>query len=366
MTARNDRPLRVVHVFNTLNGGGLQRVVLALSRWMREEHDVEALLVSHGGPLERQLEPTDRWVGKAQAGGFFGEVMQLLSIVRREKPDVLHAHQRRDALSCLIVGAVTRTPVVEHAHNTLPNTGIKALSFRAPMTFAVSNQVRDMIVHTYRRDPATIHVVGGVPFNLSSEPPYPRPDEAGRPRRILGIGRLEEQKDPERFIRAIASAARRVPVEARWLGDGGLRGQCERLALELDAPVTFVGPSDRVTEELDAADGLLMTSRWEGLGLVILEAFARERPVVGLAHGGMGELLAEGRGTLLPSDVSDEALAEAVIGGTATSVEVGHSIDLASDYVSRHATAEVVYGAVLAGYRSIIDRTRGASCHLSQ
>lgn len=361
MSGKSEAQLRVVHVFNTLNGGGLQRVVLALSRWMREERGVESVLVSHGGPLESQLESTDRWVRKVRAGGFVGEVLQLLSLVRREKPDVLHAHQRRDALNCLIVGALTGTPIVEHAHNTLPNTGIKALSFRAPITFAVSNQVREMIVRTYRRDPATIQVIGGVPFNLSSRPPQPRPDSAERPRVILGIGRLEEQKDPERFIRVVASAARRVRVDARWLGDGQLREQCERLARELDAPVTFVGPSDRVTEELDAADGLLMTSRWEGLGLVILEAFARERPVVGLARGGMGELLDEGRGTLMAPDVSDEALAEAVIDGTATSAEVDRSVNLASDYVSRHATAEVVYGAVLAGYRSITDRTKGAS-----
>lgn len=361
MLGSGDAPLRVVHVFNTLNGGGLQRVVLALSRWMREEHGVDSVLVSHGGPLEHHLHSTDRWIRKSKVGGFFGEVVQLLSIVRREKPDVLHAHQRRDALSCLIVGMLTRTPTVEHAHNTLPNTGIKALSFRAPMTFAVSNQVRDMIVRTYRRNPATVQVIGGVPFNLSNRPPRPRPDTAGRPRVILGIGRLEEQKDPERFVRVIAAASRRVQVDARWLGDGELREQCERLARELDAPVTFVGPSDRVADELDVADGLLMTSKWEGLGLVILEAFARERPVVGLALGGMGELLEAGRGTLLPPDVSDEALAEAVIDGTATSAEVERSVELASDYVSRHATAEVVYGAVLAGYRSITDRTRGAS-----
>lgn len=361
MVNESARPLKVVHVFNTLNGGGLQRVVLALSRWTREQHRVESILVSHGGPLEAQLTASDRWVEKPRTGGFLAEVRQLLSITRSERPDVLHAHQRRDALACLIVGRMTRTPVVEHAHNTLPNRGIRALSFRAPLTFAVSNQVRDMIVNTYRRNPATIRVIGGVPYNLSPEPTVPRPSAAERPRRIVGIGRLEDQKDPERFVRVVAEAARRIPIEARWLGDGELRSSCENLAQALHAPVTFVGSSDRVTEELDAADGMLMTSRWEGLGLVILEAFARGRPVVGLDVGGMGELLSEGRGTAVPSNASDEVLADALIAGTDTDETVGSSLRLALDYVNRRATAKVVYGAVLDGYRSVSGRTGGVA-----
>lgn len=361
MAVESEQPLRVVHVFNTLNGGGLQRVVLALSRWMREHHGVESVLISRGGPLERQLQPDDCWMPKPSKGGFFGEVMQLLLTVRRDKPDILHAHQRRDALSCLIVGRLTGTPVVEHAHNTLPNRGVRALSFRAPLTFAVSNQVRDMIVDTYGRDPAAIRVIGGVPFNVSLTPPTVRRPVEDRPRVILGIGRLEEQKDPERFVRVIAEAARLAPITARWVGDGEMREACEKLARELQAPIEFLGMSDRVTEELDAADGMLMTSRWEGLGLVILEAFARQRPVVGLDLGGMGELLAHDRGTVVPPDVPDDVLAEALVRGTAASEDVQRSIRLAYDYVSQRATAEVVYGAVLTGYRLMLKRARGTS-----
>lgn len=208
-----------------------------------------------------------------------------------------------------------------------------------------------MVVQTFRRDPERVTVVGGVPFNSSDTPVIERVAPAlDEPRLILGIGRLEEQKDPERFVRAIAEASKLANVAGRWLGAGSLDETCKKLASDLGSPVEFVGESRDVVGELDRAHGLLITSRWEGLGLVILEAFARRRPVVGIALGGMGELLGGGRGTIVDATATDRELASALLSGTEFDLSTEKKTSLALDYVEKRASPEAVYGPIVREY----------------
>ncbi|OWP20262.1 hypothetical protein CBF90_14430 [Microbacterium sp. AISO3] len=346
-----ERP-RVVHVFNTLNSGGLQRVVIALATWARQESQVESVLVSAGGPLEKEVASSALdWRRKHSRVGPLSEIVQLRRILREFRPHVIHAHQRHDALISHIASAGLGISVVEHAHNTLPDTRLRFLSFRSKRIFAVSEDVKRMVVQTFRRDPERVTVVGGVPFNSSDTPVIERVAPAlDEPRLILGIGRLEEQKDPERFVRAIAEASKLANVAGRWLGAGSLDETCKKLASDLGSPVEFVGESRDVVGELDRAHGLLITSRWEGLGLVILEAFARRRPVVGIALGGMGELLGGGRGTIVDATATDRELASALLSGTEFDLSTEKKTSLALDYVEKRASPEAVYGPIVREY----------------
>ncbi|MGO2748734.1 MAG: glycosyltransferase family 4 protein [Pseudoclavibacter sp.] len=329
----------------------MQRVVLMLSEWLTE-NGYQVSLVSADGPLRDQISREVRWSQKDTKFKILSEVVQLFRIVRAERPIALHAHQRHDALVCHIVGKLTSTPVVEHAHNTLPNLGIKTLSFRSARIFAVSGEVKRMITDVYNRPAAVVTVVGGVPFHTSSEPTTELSPEPETPFRVLGIGRLEEQKDPERFVRVVAAARKLVELEAVWLGTGSHLEQARELAERLESPVTFLGESNEVVTELDRSDALLMTSKWEGLGLVVLEAFARKRPVIGPRTGGMGELLDEGRGVAVEPQETDESFGAQLAAMLKDRERSRALADKAYTYTQEHATEDAVFGPVLAEYTS--------------
>ena len=105
-----------------------------------------------------------------------------------------------------------------------------------------------------------------------SNPPA-RPD--GGPVQLLSIGRLAFQKDPETMLRALA-LVRTVDWRMTMVGDGPLRGEAEMLAQELGIAdrVHFAGYVADPAPFLEAADFLILSSRWEGLCAVAMEALA--------------------------------------------------------------------------------------------
>ena len=107
---------------------------------------------------------------------------------------------------------------------------------------------------------------------------------------ILFIGRLAYQKGPDLFIEAI-----RKVCQTRWdakvivAGDGGMRQYLQDRARDL--PVNFVGyiPDSEYIRILNACDLVVIPSRNEPFGLVLLEAWSAEKPVVACDVGGLSE-----------------------------------------------------------------------------
>ncbi len=107
---------------------------------------------------------------------------------------------------------------------------------------------------------------------------------------ILFIGRLAYQKGPDLFIEAI-----RKVCQHRWdakvivAGDGGMRQFLQERARDL--PVNFVGyiPDSEYIRILNACDLVVIPSRNEPFGLVLLEAWSAEKPVVACDVGGLSE-----------------------------------------------------------------------------
>jgi glycosyltransferase involved in cell wall biosynthesis len=353
-----DDALRVVQVLDSFEEGGAQRVALQLSSWLVDQ-GAEVAIFGKDGPLAVEVA---RGIPHphVNAGGFIRETLQLAEFCRSYRPHLLHAHQRREALMCLLVGRALGIPYVEHAHTYLPDRRFGALSFRGSRIFAVSEEVRGMVVDEFGRSAERVALVGNTASNVSDTPAIAWQQRHDRPLRIVGIGRLVDQKDPFRFVGVVAELARRTPVEAVWLGDGLLIESARRLAATLAAPITFPGRSANVTAAIDHSDLLVMTSRWEGTPLAILETFARHRSVIATHASGGDGVLGEGRAVVVPDDASDEQFADAVIAGMGDEDAVRARIAAADDYTTLVASPERVFGAVLRDYRSLVlDRTVG-------
>jgi glycosyltransferase involved in cell wall biosynthesis len=86
-------------------------------------------------------------------------------------------------------------------------------------------------------------------------------------------------------------------------GDGPLRADVEKLASELNVSerLRFLGIRKDIPELMAAADGYVMSSAWEGLPMVLLEAAASGLPIVATNVGGNGEVVRDGiSGHLVP------------------------------------------------------------------
>ena len=107
---------------------------------------------------------------------------------------------------------------------------------------------------------------------------------------ILFIGRLVYQKGPDLFLDAIRQVCqRRWDAKVIVAGDGGMRQYLQERARDL--PVNFVGyiPDSEYIRLLNACDLVVIPSRNEPFGLVLLEAWSAEKPVVACDVGGLSE-----------------------------------------------------------------------------
>jgi glycosyltransferase involved in cell wall biosynthesis len=125
----------------------------------------------------------------------------------------------------------------------------------------------------------------------------------------LAVGRFEVAKDYPNMLRAFADVRAREPRAVLVIvGQGSLQAEAEALTAELGLreAVRFLGARDDVAAVMSAADGYVMSSAWEGMPMVLLEAAAAGLPIVATAVGGNGEVVRDGEsGFLVPARDSE-------------------------------------------------------------
>jgi glycosyltransferase involved in cell wall biosynthesis len=143
-------------------------------------------------------------------------------------------------------------------------------------------------------------------------PPAPIPE---RPTALF-VGVLERYKGVDVLADAWRLAAPRLPgAMLHVVGRGTLREVPERLVAELPDRTRWTESlsTPEVSRALDEATVLVLPSRSEGLGRVVVEAFSRGRGVVASRVGGIPDLVADGENGLLVPPEDPEALADAVV-----------------------------------------------------
>ncbi len=147
---------------------------------------------------------------------------------------------------------------------------------------------------------------------FTDRPPLPLPEAP----RALFVGVLERYKDVDGLAAAWRQVAARLPeATLHVVGKGSRARVVRRLAGDLPGRVRWspaLAPAE-VARALDEARVLVLPSRSEGMGRVLVEAFCRGRPVVATRVGGIPDVVSDGvEGLLVPARDPD-ALAEAII-----------------------------------------------------
>jgi glycosyltransferase involved in cell wall biosynthesis len=143
-------------------------------------------------------------------------------------------------------------------------------------------------------------------------PPRPLPERA----QALFVGVLERYKNVDGLADAWRIAAARVGgAWLRLVGSGTLHPVVERLVRDLPEQVSWVErlSQEEVSDALDESTLLVLPSRSEGMGRVIVEAFCRGRPVVASRVGGIPDLVEHDVNGLLVEPGDNDALADALV-----------------------------------------------------
>jgi glycosyltransferase involved in cell wall biosynthesis len=132
----------------------------------------------------------------------------------------------------------------------------------------------------------------------------------------LFVGVLERYKNVDGLADAWRVAAPRVPdARLRLVGKGTLRADVEQLIRDIPGQTAWDErlSQPEVSQALDDATALVLPSRSEGMGRVIVEAFCRARPVVAARVGGIPDLVEDDRNGLLVEPGDTQALADAIV-----------------------------------------------------
>jgi glycosyltransferase involved in cell wall biosynthesis len=252
----------------------------------------------------------------------------LLGVIRREKPDVLHLNGMKAHLLGRLAAIMTGRPSIVHLHfeyQPRPAFLQPWLGLRTSRLLAVSRRLADHGREAFRVQEARVELLyNGIdlqPFRAASTRGNAARDQFGLPETapvVAAVGRLTltPDKGHRELVRAMASVRRRVPGAVLVIaGDGPARAICERLVedLDLSAVVRFLGQTDRVPQVLAAADVAVVPSMCEdAFPYAALEGAAAGRPVVGFRVGGLPESVRDGSTGLLLDRGDVTALADAV------------------------------------------------------
>jgi glycosyltransferase involved in cell wall biosynthesis len=328
--------MKIVHVVESLDIGGLEKVVIALAAWQRSRgHASRIVCLFHEGALAAEARATGLSVQAVNKRPGFD--LAALRTLRRDlaegATEVVHTHNpvahyyAAAGISRLGARQLVNT---RHGMGAARDSRQLRLLYRAALlktgkVVAVCHAARERFVRT-GTVPAALATV--IPNGVAIERIAPRSADArthllrqlGLPEGtlLLGtVGRLNAVKDHATLLRSVAQLrAGGRAVDLLVIGDGELRSALETQArsLQLGSCVHFMGMRADVGRLLAGLDLFVLSSLTEGYSLALVEAATAALPIVATQVGGNADIVQHGATGLLVPASDAAALAAAITG----------------------------------------------------
>jgi glycosyltransferase involved in cell wall biosynthesis len=322
--------MRIVYVLTSLGMGGAERQVMALAGRMAGRGHTVALMVLR--PRAAGQWPPGLPVIHLEMRKTPGSVLAAMARGRRFLksfgPDLVHSHSFHANLAArLLKSTLPGLPVVSTVHNVYEGGWPRMLAYRLTdglvcCTTAVCHAAADRFV-ALKAIPRRKCVV--VSNGIDTAESSPRPERRKLTRESLTVdaqfiwlatGRIAKAKDYPNLLRAFRQVLEVHPESRLWVAGDGEAAEVAATraladALGLRKAVRWLGLRRDVPALLDAADGFVLASAWEGMPLAVGEAMAMEKPVAATDVGGVRELVGDA-GVLTAANAPD-ALATAML-----------------------------------------------------
>jgi glycosyltransferase involved in cell wall biosynthesis len=320
----------IVYVLASLGMGGAERQVLALAERMADRGHAVKLLVLR--PKLKQQWPAALPVIHLDMRRNPLSVLRGFSRARRflhgYRPDLVHGHSFHANIVARLLKVFAHAPVVLSTVHNVYEGGLHRmiayritdfLSFRTTaVSTAAAQRFMRMKAVPKRKCVVVTNAIDTAEFEPSSERRAKMRTEMQAADNFIWLtaARLVPAKDIPNLLRAFVGVRAEMPAAQLWIaGEGNETGvkRVDVFAVERGSfeQVRWLGLRRDIPELLDAADGFVLASAWEGMPLVVGEAMAMEKPVVATDVGGVRELLGDAGMVVPPKD--SEALAGAML-----------------------------------------------------
>lgn len=323
--------LRVLHVITMLELGGAQRNTLDTVRMLDREQFALGLACGLGGELYGEGEklpqtaffPIPHLLREVRPGHDWRAFWELRAAIRAFAPHIVHTHSSKAGVLGRLAAHQEGVPIVIHSvhgfgfgpHQWLPvRTAFfameKLVAGKTTAFVAVSRENLETGVRLglFPREKATV-IRSGIDLEAFSQAADGRAvrEELGIPAEapvVLQVSCFKPQKAPERFVELAARLSPAFP-QAHFLlvGDGELRPRLEHLrrSFGLEGHLHLLGWRRDTPRLFATAQVVTLTSRFEGLPRVLVEARCAGVPVVAMAVDGVVEVVRDGvNGFLVP------------------------------------------------------------------
>lgn len=327
----------------SLNGGGAERVMVTLANAIAARgFAVDLVLVTAQGPYLKDVSPAVRIVD-LRGGRVIKSLLPLAGYLRRVRPVTMLSAMSHANVVALLARKLARVPVrlLVSERSTISLEHGRARGLVERINFALVPWLyrgADGICAVSRAASEDLARFVGLPlervltlynpFDLarigarsaeSLDHPWLAP---GQPPVVLAIGRLNAAKDFPTLIRAFARLRTTRPARLLILGEGELRASLEAFVAECGLTpeeVQIPGFVPNPFAYLARCGVFVLSSRWEGLPGVLIEALACGAPVVSTdCPSGPDEILERGRWGRLVGVGDVEAMVEAMASTLAT------------------------------------------------
>lgn len=296
---------------------GVEEVIMTLANEFDKLDGVDVAVALNKGRLYDELSAKGIKLYPMPAKGFIklpGYLLSLSRTITDFSADIVHSHHRFTTLAAQLL-PFRRYKVIHTLH--VEQFTRRWNKFFGDITTAVSQGTKDHFVTHFGVDPERIHVIHNGIDPLPSDIKARMIDRSAGDTLAIVVGRLTEQKGHSVLLQAMAL----LPEEYRsrfrviFLGSGELRDEIEDTIAELGLAenVTLAGFVEDVYPYILASDFMVLPSRWEGFGLVIVESFLCGKAVIGTNVGGIPEVIEDGVSGFVVPPEDPESLKRQII-----------------------------------------------------
>ena len=308
----NKGRIKILYISPTLASGGAERLTLDLIENLDKEIFSPSLLLFAGQGFFYPEALAKRIRVKSLKKRFLIDPINFYFIykyIKKLKPDIVHTQMGADFYGRLAAKLAGVKIIVSTEHNVLDNYTPfiswlkKKTASWSNKTICVSQAIKDDMNKQYKDKVALELIYNGI--NTEKFAQIERKKNIGGEIIFGSLGRLSEQKIYSLLIKAISEVKSETKFKVKIAGEGALR---ESLLKEIELAnlsdkIELVGVKEDVPGFLKELDFFVLPSKWEGLGIVLLEAGLAHLPVLASATGGILEIIEDKKtGILFEND----------------------------------------------------------------
>jgi glycosyltransferase involved in cell wall biosynthesis len=364
--------MRIAYMLTSLGMGGAERQVVVLAERMAKRGHSVALIVLM--PRAAEEWPTTLDVHyldmRKTPRSLFDGLMGARRFLRAFHPDLVHSHTFHANLAARMLRLAGAAPAtLSTIHNVYEGGRLRMLAYRVTDSLAVrTTAVSEAAARRYVQLKAVPqHKCTLLTNGIDLAEFTPDPERCQRMRAELGVstaflwlaaGRIVPAKDLPNMLRAFAQVRAANQSAQLWIAGDAMAAEFDRATalsaeLGLYPAVRWLGLRRDIPALLDAADGFVLSSAWEGMPLALGEAMTMAKPVVATDVGGVRELVGTA-GRIVPAKDS-AALAEAMLAIMRQSTEERAALGRAAhERIAQHFSMETRIDEWEQLYRSVL------------